>query len=187
VSEEKLKSELKGTKEKSHVTLFPSKDETIFNDTLKYNFHDYMHEWGFLSYTKTRELLEPYIKIKPFSSAKFDLKKYTEDKEKVLSYYNSLGYRDAAIVQDTQYVVAKSNNMHIEIKLDEGHKYYFGNISWSGATKYSDSLLAALLGIKKGDIYNRDILDKKLGITISPEGGDISWLIYGRWVPLLPR
>ncbi|HYK43600.1 MAG TPA: POTRA domain-containing protein, partial [Parafilimonas sp.] len=84
--------------------------------------------------------------------------------------------RDAAIVQDTQYVAAKSNNMHIEIQLDEGHKYYFGNISWSGATKYSDSLLAALLGIKKGDIYNRDILDKKLGITISPEGGDISGL-----------
>jgi outer membrane protein insertion porin family len=66
--------------------------------------------------------------------------------------------------------------MHIEIQLEEGHKYYFGNISWSGATKYSDSLLTALLGIKKGDTYNRDILDKKLGITDCSGGGDISGL-----------
>jgi len=36
--------------------------------------------------------------------------------------------------------------------------------------------LVALLGIKKGDIYNREILDKKLGLNLSPEGGDISGL-----------
>ena len=62
------------------------------------------------------------------------------------------------------------------IPVDEGHKYYFGNIAFSNTTKYSDSLLIALLAIKKGDTYNRDILDKKLGINISPEGGDISGL-----------
>src|SRR6185295_13528765 len=67
VSEDKLKSQLKGTKEKSHLTLFPSKDASIFNDTTKYRFNDYVHDWGFLSFTKTREILEPYIKIKPFS------------------------------------------------------------------------------------------------------------------------
>ena len=51
--------------------------------------------------------------------------------------------------------------MHIEIPVDEGHKYYFGNITWSGNTKYSDSLLTVLLGIKKGDTYNSDILEQK--------------------------
>lgn len=176
VSDTKLKAQMKGTKEKSHLTLFPSKDRTVYNDTTKYNFHEYMKDWGFLSYTKTRDFLSPYIKIKPFSSAKFNQKKYEEDKQSVIAYYNSLGYRDATIGDDTTYTVKGTNNMHIEIPVDEGHKYYFGNITWSGNTKYPDSLLTALLGIKKGDTYNSDILNKKLGITISPEGADISGL-----------
>ena len=174
VSDARLKSQMKGTKEKSHLTLFPAKDRPVFNDTTKYSFHDYLKDWGFLSYTKTRDFVEPYIKIKPFSSAKYDQKKYEEDKGKVIDYYNSLGYRDAVIENDTQYIV--NNNLHIEIPVEEGHKYYFGNVSWSGNTKYPDSLLTVLLGIKKGDTYNSDILDKKLGLTISPEGGDISGL-----------
>ena len=62
---------MKGTKEKSHLTLFPSKDRTVYDDTTRYHFHDYIKDWGFLSYTKTRDFLEPYIKIKPFSSAKY--------------------------------------------------------------------------------------------------------------------
>jgi outer membrane protein insertion porin family len=174
LDEDKLKAQMKGTKEKSHLTLYPSKDETPLDSNNHYSFHDYMKDWGFLSFTKTKEVLEPYIKIKPFSSAKFDQKKYADDQDKIISYYNSLGYRDATIVSDTS--ITKKDGLHLYLNVDEGHKYYFGNISFSNATKYSDSLLIALLGIKKGDIYNRDILDKKLGITISPEGGDISGL-----------
>ncbi|MEP6465890.1 MAG: POTRA domain-containing protein, partial [Parafilimonas sp.] len=174
VAEDKLKAQMKGTKEKSHLTLFPSKFRTALDDSSQYSFKDYVKDWGFLSPSKTKDVLEPYVKIKPFSSAKFDAKKYDDDKNKVVSYYNSLGYRDAVIGDDT--TITAKDGLHIYIPVDEGHKYYFGNISFSNNTKYSDSLLVALLGIKKGDTYNRDILDKKLGITISPEGGDISGL-----------
>ena len=176
VSDARLKAQMKSTKEKGHLTLFPSKDRSVYNDTAHYTFKQYMKDWGFLSYTKTRDLVEPYIKIKPFATAKFDEKKYEDDKDKVIDYYNSLGYRDAAIENDTTYIVPGTNNMHIEIPVNEGHKYYFGNVAWSGNTKYPDSLLTVLLGIKKGDTYNSDILNRKLGITISPEGGDISGL-----------
>ena len=55
-------------------------------------------------------------------------------------------------------------------------RYYFGNITWRGNTKYSDSILNLILGIKKGDIYNLDILNKKLGKQLTAEGGDISGL-----------
>jgi outer membrane protein insertion porin family len=58
----------------------------------------------------------------------------------------------------------------------EGKKYYFGNISWKGNTKYGDSLLTELLGIQKGDVYNIEVLNKKLGKQLTPEGGDISGL-----------
>ena len=75
----------------------------------KYSFTNYIKDWGFLSYSKTSDVLEPYIKIKPFASAKFDEKKYEEDKDKVIDYYNSLGYRDAVIENDTNYIVPGTN------------------------------------------------------------------------------
>ncbi|MFL5774212.1 MAG: outer membrane protein assembly factor, partial [Flavisolibacter sp.] len=62
------------------------------------------------------------------------------------------------------------------IKVDEGRKYYFGNIAFRGNTKYSDSLLRSFVGIQKGDTYNIDLLNKKLGKQLSAEGGDIGAL-----------
>jgi len=64
--------------------------------------------------------------------------------------------------------------MNIDIKVDEGRKYYFGNITFKGNAKYPDSLLNVVLGIHKGDIYNLDILNKRIGKEMSQEGGDIS-------------
>jgi outer membrane protein insertion porin family len=55
-------------------------------------------------------------------------------------------------------------------------KYYFGNITWKGNTKYSDSILSLIMGIHKGDVYNLDILNKKLGKQVTQEGGAISGL-----------
>ena len=60
--------------------------------------------------------------------------------------------------------------------MNEGRKYYFGNIAWKGQTKYSDSILSILLGIKKGDIYNLEVLNKRLGKNPSAEGGDVQSL-----------
>ncbi|MEI9807205.1 MAG: POTRA domain-containing protein [Bacteroidota bacterium] len=58
--------------------------------------------------------------------------------------------------------------------MSEGRRYYFGNIAWKGNAKYPDSLLNVILGITKGDIYNLDILNKRLGKEMTQEGGDIS-------------
>jgi len=171
----KLKKQMKGTKEMTRITLYPPKDSGgIANPTL-YTFSDYLSDKGYLTFTKTRLILDPYIRLKFFTNAKFDEKKYEDDKEKIIDYYNSLGNRDAVIAQDKVYANSKGN-INIDIKIDEGHKYYFGNITWKGNSKYSDSLLTVLLGIKKGDIYNAELLNKKLGKNVSPEGGDISGL-----------
>lgn len=170
----KLKKQLKGSKEKSRFTLFPLSDigKIVIPD--RYTFDEYMREKGFLTFTKTKKVLDPYIRIK-LSSAKFDQKKYTEDRESLLEYYNTLGYRDAVIEKDTVYSIG-GGNLNIDIKMNEGRKYYFGNITWRGNSKYSDSLLTTILGIRKGDIYNQETLNKKLGKTSSPDGGDISGL-----------
>lgn len=169
----KLKKQMKGTKEMSRFTLYPSKDTSRFG--VKYNpgFGEYLKDWGVLSPSKTKQFLDPYFRFKLFSSAKFDPKKFEEDKDKILSYYNSRGYRDAQII-DTAISASKNGNMNIDIKVEEGRKYYFGNIAWKGNAKYPDSLLNVVLGIHKGDIYNVEILNKRLGREMSQEGGDIS-------------
>ncbi|MCW3112734.1 MAG: outer membrane protein assembly factor YaeT precursor [Segetibacter sp.] len=171
----RLEKQMKGTKEMTRLTVHPPKDTTGAIAGTHLTFKDYLRHNGFLSFTQTKELLDPYVRMKLLSSAKFNQKKYEEDKEKILAYYNSLGYRDAAIVSDTQYYNSKGN-LNINIKVKEGHKYYFGNITWRGNTTYSDSVLAGILGIQKGDTYDLDLLNKKLGKIMSPEGGDISGL-----------
>ena len=174
IPDTRLEKKLKGTKEKSRFTLRPPANKGGFASPSRVSFNDYLKNAGFLSYTKTKELLDPYIRFK-FSSAKFNETKYAEDKEKILSYYNSLGYRDATIEADTQYYNVKGD-MNIDVKMNEGHKYYFGNIIWRGNTKYADSVLSTILGIERGDVYNLETLNKKLGKDLGPEGGDISGL-----------
>jgi outer membrane protein insertion porin family len=175
IDELKLKKQMKGTKEMTRITLFPMSDSGGFANPSRYTFQEYLRDKGFLSFTKTKHVLDPYIRLKLFSSAKFNDKKYEDDKQKLIDYYNSLGYRDAEIVRDTLYNNAKGN-INIDLQVSEGKKYYFGNITWKGNTKYPDSLLTAILGINKGDIYNIDLLNRKLGKTLTPEGGDISGL-----------
>ncbi len=176
VSDFRLKKQMKGTKEKSRFTLFPSADYNVYDSTKnnRLTFDEYLHENGYLIPTQTKELLDPYVRIKFLTSSKFNEKKYLEDKNKILDYYNSLGFRDATILADTTY--DDHGDLDVAMKLSEGHRYYFGNITWKGNTKYSDSLLTVLLGIKKGDIYNASVLNKKLGVIPSAEGGDISSL-----------
>ena len=174
VAEAKLKKQMKGTKEMSRITLFPAKVESPYGDSSKQlTFIEYINDFGFLSLSKTKEILDPYIRFKLFSGAKFSEKKYLEDKEKVLDYYYSQGFRDATIVADTQFYDTKGN-LNVDIKVNEGNKYYFGNIAWRGNTKYKDSILNVLLGIKRGDVYNLELLNKRLGKQLSAEGGDIS-------------
>ncbi len=170
----RLQKQLKSTKEMSRLTLFPPADVGGFDVAKRLTFKDYLAQNGFLSFTKTKELLDPYVRLK-LSSAKFNEQKFQEDKEKILNYYNSLGHRDAMIVKDTLYYNSQGN-LNIDVKIDEGRQYYFGDIAWRGNTKYSDSTLAMILGIKKGDVYNLATLNKKLGKELSPEGGDISGL-----------
>ena len=172
----RLKKSMKDTKEMSKITLFPSKIYDPYNDTTHNpGFRQYMREVGYLRPTVTKEYLDPYVRIKLFGNSKYNPVKYKDDQAKVVTFYNSRGYRDAQIVADT-VISDGQGNVNLHMKINEGHQYYFGNITWKGNTKYSDSVLNRMLNINKGDIYNVDILNKRLGKEMSPEGGDISSL-----------
>ncbi len=172
----KLKKQMKGTKEMNRITLFPVEVKNPFGDTVtRPEFKTYIKDIGFMSISKTRDYVDPYFRIRGFSGAKFNEVKYVEDKESVLNYYNSRGYRDAVILKDTQ-ILDERNNLNLFLQVNEGRQYYFGNIVWRGNTKYGDSILNVILGIQKGDVYNLDILNKKLGKQLSADGADIGSL-----------
>ena len=108
-----------------------------------------------------------------FKVSKFIKENYETDKENIISEYNNRGYRDAKILNDTIYYNS-DNTINIEITLDEGEPYLFGNINFIGNKKYTNSELLNQLSIDSGDVFNQSILDSRLFGT--PEGTDISSL-----------
>ena len=105
--------------------------------------------------------------------SKYTESSYEKDKLSLLSKFNKIGLRDASIYFDTVYKV-DSKNLVIEIKISEGNKYYFGEMQWIGNTKYRSSYLDTVLGIKKGDLYNRNLFEQRL--NGSGDGRDINSL-----------
>lgn len=112
-------------------------------------------------------------KRKLFSSSKLVQSEYKEDKANIITYYNSLGHRDARIVSDSIWRNPKGHLM-IAIDIHEGNKYFFRNIFWKGNTIYDDRQLTAVLGIEKGDVYNQELMETRL--RFSQDGRDVSSL-----------
>ncbi|WP_229311825.1 outer membrane protein assembly factor BamA [Larkinella rosea] len=105
-----------------------------------------------------------------FTPSKFVPKKFEEDKQKVVEFYNKQGYRDASVTFDSVYA-HDSRTVNIIMNIDEGQKYYVRNITWEGNYLYTDEVLTQVLGVKKGDVYSKeDIEKKKNGIP----GSDLS-------------
>lgn len=96
-----------------------------------------------------------------FKSKKYTPERYKTDKQNLIDKYNELGYRDAAIVEDSVWNV-DDKHVSIYLKVDEGKKYYIRNITWMGNTVFSTDYLSRLLGMKKGDVYNQKLMNKRL-------------------------
>ncbi|HAH22319.1 MAG TPA: outer membrane protein assembly factor BamA [Prolixibacteraceae bacterium] len=95
-----------------------------------------------------------------FSSKKFLGEKYAEDKINLIKKYNEKGYRDATILKDSITKLPNSR-VRLDIWVEEGNKYFFRDIKWVGNTVYPSEYLTARLGIKKGDVFDQKLLDKR--------------------------
>ncbi|WP_300665473.1 outer membrane protein assembly factor BamA [Fluviicola sp.] len=112
-----------------------------------------------------------------FKRSKFNQTAYNRDKEAVLDKFRGAGLRDVRFAVDSVYKI-NSRNLGIYFKIEEGQKYYFGDITWIGNTKFSSGLLDTVLGIKYGDIYDKPLLDQRL--KQSQDGRDITSLYMDR-------
>jgi outer membrane protein insertion porin family len=121
---------------------------------------------AYLSKTRTRK----FYNI--FGSKKFKEDKYDEDKQNLVAKMQAKGYRDAEILSDTVFKTGE-NTVGVRIKVFEGHKYYFGNIKWSGNAKYPEAILTRIFKIKKGDVFSEEELNKRLSGP-TPSNDDVS-------------
>ncbi len=169
----RLKRTMKGSKEMARLSLHSNYTNRAKDEDK--SFKNYIKQKGFLSLSKTLAQVDPYFRYKFFTASKYNRKKLEEDKEGILNYYNSIGYRDASIEKDSVYI-ADNGHLNIDVKVNEGKKYYFGEFDWKGNTKYTNEQLQQMLGIKRGDVYNEELLNKRLGKIPSMEGDDVSSL-----------
>jgi len=164
-----IKVKMKGTHEHPRFILHRTLLKEIF--TFKpFEFFGASHP---VSWKEVKEFMGDNVKLNVFKGSKFIQSDYEDDKKSVVAYYNSKGYRDAEIIADTIYNF-DNRTINIDLKVFEGPKYHFHEILWTGNYLHTEKTLNAILGIKKGDVYNRELIDKKL--SFNPKGPDISGL-----------
>ncbi len=123
---------------------------------------------------KNTKQKSPYNPLRIFKASKFIRDKYKEDLTSIVDKYKENGYRDARVVSDSVVYNKEQNEITINLNIEEGNKYYFGDINFIGNTVYSDQVLSRILGIKKGDVYNGVLLDKRIADKSKPDGEDIT-------------
>ncbi len=168
LSDSKVKRQLKETKQR------------IKFDPL-YKFHKLVAT-GVKSLFKPQEqpfsqtLSEYYaqrVNLTIFKQSKYLQSNFEGDKNALIAKYNELGYRDAQVSSDTIYK-SSFDGINLKLTVNEGKRYYFRNITWSGNTKYSTKVLNNILNIDKGDIFNQALLERRL--FMSANGTDVSSL-----------
>ena len=97
---------------------------------------------------------------------------FDEDLKSLLDFYKEKGYRDARIVSDT--IIIDANKIDVDIAVQEGNKYFFGEIDFIGNSIYSDAQLSRILGLKPGDTYNGVLLRKRIADQTKPDGDDLT-------------
>lgn len=169
----KLRSKLKGTGMVPKFSLPTEIIETTAKLAWPPNLINFVKGSKKVSKEEFREYMATHVNLNFFKSAKFVKEEYETDKDALIGFYNSKGFRDAEIVYDSIYDIS-NKYMNINIRVDEGNKYYFRNIAWTGNYIYTDEQLQRILGIEKGDVYDLDLVNKKL--NFNPNGADISSL-----------
>ncbi|MBY5951288.1 BamA/TamA family outer membrane protein [Algoriphagus sp. NF] len=168
ITDAKIKSKLKKTKEHARVSVF----KDVYSRMTAAGPSDVANA---ILYTDSasKEDVKSYInknfKLNFFAGSKYIPKEYRNDKDNVVNFYQTKGFRDAKIVTDSIYSFGQ-DEINIDLEIEEGQKYYYRNIEFNGNFIHPDQVLRAKLGIQKGDVYDREKLEKRL--NYDPQKGD---------------
>lgn len=169
ISDAKLRKKMKKTHERPRFSIH----RAILSELINLKPKEFIDSSYKVGPSELKEFVNDNVKLNFFAGSKFIKTEYEDDKKKVIDFYNTKGYRDIEILSDTVYA-HDDRTINIDFKISEGPKYYFRNIIWTGNYIYSDKQLNAVLAISKGDVYNNELIQKKL--QFNPKGLDISGL-----------
>jgi outer membrane protein insertion porin family len=127
-----------------------------------------------------------------WKTSKYIESNFEEDLEKLIETYSEKGHRDARVVEHTM-TWNDDNTLNLNIEVEEGKKYIFGDIKFLGNSKYTDEQLQRILRIEKGDTYNGKILKERVTGDGSPDSEDIATVyqnngyLFSRVMPVETR
>jgi outer membrane protein insertion porin family len=168
LSDDAVRGAMKETKTKGVFNPLDSLGPLVINmteDAIRFKFKEFRDD--FLKYWTDN------YKIRIFKGSKYIEPEYKDDLDLIVAKYNKKGYRDAHITGDS-IIRINDHTIGLKIFLVEGNKYYFRDIKWVGNTIYSSAFLSTILGIQKGDVYNKELLETNL--NFNPNGFDVSSL-----------
>jgi len=167
----RLRSKLKNTNEKLHFTLFADIFSRAIHSSPK-NWFKFFTKQDSVNYVTALDYFGEHVNLNFFKSSKLVTSDYKDDKKGLIAFYNSKGFRDAEITYDS--IFNEGSDVSIEIGINEGQRYYFRDINWTGNFTYKKEILDAILSVNTGDVYNLEKIQRKL--NYDPVGGDITSL-----------
>lgn len=171
-SDKRLEKQMKSTNEHVRISIFKDIAKTL-RSIDKQTIKEFFDTSRAVSGADVKRYINDHIKLNFFKGSKFIRSEYQTDKDAVITFLNSKGYRDARILEDTVYRHGE-NTIDIDIRIEEGKRYYFRNIFWTGNYVHSDETLSTILGVEKGDVYDMELINKRL--NYNPTGRDVSAL-----------
>ncbi len=159
-----------GTEDGKNVTIIIDRGERVKVASIDFEGNTELKDKklrGFLKNTKQKNPVR-FWKRSKYTEAGFE-----EDKENLVKKYSERGYRDARVVNDT-LIVDDENNISLKLDIEEGKRYYFGDIRFIGNSKYPDNFLRQYLAIQKGEVYNGTLLKERIEDNTDPDAADLT-------------
>jgi len=152
------------------LKILVDKGDRVKMKYIKFDGNENLSDSKLRGYMKNVKRKNP---IRFWKKSKYTEELFEEDKAKIIEKYKEHGYRDARIVSDSLSVL-DDKNLGLNIKVEEGQKYYFGDIRFIGNSVYTDAFLRQYLGISKGEVYNGTLLQKRIADNSDPDAADLT-------------
>ncbi|RKZ29595.1 outer membrane protein assembly factor BamA, partial [bacterium] len=93
-------------------------------------------------------------------SGKFNPQQYSQDLQNIEDFYHKRGYITAEVIADS--VLEKEDGIYITIYVNEGKKYYLGDISIQGNSVMKIEQLMKQFKLEPGDVFNQEEMDESI-------------------------
>jgi outer membrane protein insertion porin family len=89
-------------------------------------------------------------------SGTFKKQQFEEDRERIVTYCRNEGYLDAAVTDVEMNFREDREKLDLVIHLNEGPRYFIGDIHWQGNTVFDDLVIADMIWLEKGNVFKED-------------------------------